>query len=326
MMGDISHIDNRWWIRYPPSMTTKLEMLLQTAATAFNVPLGSAEASWTRLRKAGLWTPVGRGRVRPDPTPSDATNLILSFMVGGLATETPEAVRDVRGSIAMKGDLPIVGLAGKETLGTLLECLLSLRAANETLVVDDVAWDEMVSTLQWPEEAKKALRESGRIADAGNLFITRTFVGWQAVMSVASLHCVKLRWDAFYYLLKEDQAERLEARANEAVPDRRTEEVITKRTLDAIAACLRGDAAGAQRALSIGTRVYRRLPRDPDEKSLVDVDIASGTITLVEPDYAGSEQWRDDLMRRSAQEVQSPETSTQLEAEAPTKPRRRRRR
>jgi hypothetical protein len=77
---------------------TKLELLLKTTATAVGVPLGSVEASWTRLRKARLWTPVGRGRVRPDPMPTDAANLLLSFMVGGLATDTPKLVRMINES------------------------------------------------------------------------------------------------------------------------------------------------------------------------------------------------------------------------------------
>ncbi len=240
---------------------TKLELLLKTMATALGVPLGSVEASWTRLRKAKLWTPVGRGRVRPDPTPSDATNLLLSFLVGGPATDTPDVVRLVRQSrMVMPGEdgrrappLPhIEGLTNGSdtTLGSVFPALLT----HVTLGPD-----------QEYREFKAELRGAPRLLVPYEISVYRTWMGWHTTVRMMLVPFPEKADEQTLSLdfwaespdpdVKRLLAERDLGRARDALltyrrySKRTTRETITGDVLSAIAACLEGDGEKADNFL-----------------------------------------------------------------------------
>ena len=113
----------------------RLDLLLTTMATAFDVSEASVRSRWVLLRKAGLWSKVGPGRDMPDPKASDVTGLPLSFLAGGLATETAATVGLVRQS---RGNHPpVTGMEElqDDSLGAMLGLSFARLAADSKLLV-----------------------------------------------------------------------------------------------------------------------------------------------------------------------------------------------
>jgi len=110
----------------------KLARLVEVASNVLRVPEKTMRSRVMLLRKNSLWSSIGKG-IRADPAPSDASNLLLSFLGGGLVTETAETVRLLRDClyIASSKDaaLPPVSLFAdferRHTLGNVLDALFA---------------------------------------------------------------------------------------------------------------------------------------------------------------------------------------------------------
>ena len=84
------------------------------------------------LRKNSLWSSIGKG-ISADPAPSDASNLLLSFLGGGLVTETAETVRLLRNCLYVapsKNEAPppislFAEFGRKHTLGEVMDALFA---------------------------------------------------------------------------------------------------------------------------------------------------------------------------------------------------------
>jgi hypothetical protein len=72
-----------------------LARLVEVASNVLRVPEKTVRSRVMLLRKNSLWSSIGKG-ISADPAPSDASNLLLSFLGGGLVTETAETVRLLR--------------------------------------------------------------------------------------------------------------------------------------------------------------------------------------------------------------------------------------
>jgi hypothetical protein len=111
---------------------SKLARLVEVASNVLLVPEKTVRSRVMLLRKNSLWSSIGKG-VSADPAPSDASNLLLSFLGGGLVTETAETVRLLRNSlyIAPSKDaaLPPISLfiefSRGHTLGEVLDALFA---------------------------------------------------------------------------------------------------------------------------------------------------------------------------------------------------------
>jgi len=62
---------------------SKLARLVEVASNVLGVPEKTVRSRVMLLRKNSLWSSIGKG-ISPDPAPSDASNLLLSFLGGGL--------------------------------------------------------------------------------------------------------------------------------------------------------------------------------------------------------------------------------------------------
>jgi hypothetical protein len=96
------------------------------------VPEKTVRSRVMLLRKNSLWSSISKG-VSADPAPSDASNLLLSFLGGGLVTETAETVRLLRNSLyvasskdaALPRISPFAEFGHKHTLGDTLDALFA---------------------------------------------------------------------------------------------------------------------------------------------------------------------------------------------------------
>jgi hypothetical protein len=109
-----------------------LAHLIEVASNVLRVPEKTVRSRVMLLRKNSLWSSIGKG-ISPDPAPSDASNLLLSFLGGGLVTETAETVRLLRNCLhvaPLKGaTLPPISLFAEfgqnHTLGDMLDALFA---------------------------------------------------------------------------------------------------------------------------------------------------------------------------------------------------------
>jgi len=253
----------------------------------------------------------------PDPTPSDATNLLLSFLAGGLATDTAETVRNVRGS---KGSRPpIAGLddVWDGTLGTMLDGLFAVLAAVGELTIREDDWARQVEGMGWKKADKsRALQENLRIGYA-TLSIRKNWLGWQTDVSVAQRDTSWAFGCSFAAALPENNAllsEKDPERALELLrsqnvvqPNRVTTETVGYPTLAGLAACLNGDATAAGEALSWKSHVSvseQTLFGDP----AVYVNIRSGNVKVITPHPGG----REALWEENSRRTQTPEFQEKL--------------
>src|SRR5947208_11109723 len=111
--------------------------LIRRASAVLGVPEKTVRSRVMLLRKESLWSSIGKGK-SPDPAPSDASNLLLSFLGGGLVTKTAETVRMIRSSRHIGSKLPngrfkplppvslYADFAHDHTLGEMLDALFEL--------------------------------------------------------------------------------------------------------------------------------------------------------------------------------------------------------
>jgi hypothetical protein len=107
-----------------------LTALSQATSRVLGVAEKTVRSRIMLLRKEGLWSSAGHG-VTANPVPADATNLLLSFLGGGLVTKVAETVRLVRYCEHIRdsdqASLPPVnlfaGLNLRHTLGEMLDSL-----------------------------------------------------------------------------------------------------------------------------------------------------------------------------------------------------------
>jgi hypothetical protein len=111
---------------------SKLASFIEVASNVLLVPQKTVRSRIMLLRKNSLWSSIGKG-ISPDPAPSDASNLLLSFLGGGLVTETAETVRLLRNCLYVapsKNEAPppirlFAEFGRKHTLGDILDALFA---------------------------------------------------------------------------------------------------------------------------------------------------------------------------------------------------------
>jgi hypothetical protein len=115
----------------------RLTRLAEVASNVLRVPEKTVRSRVMLLRKNSLWSSVGKG-VSADVVPSDASNLLLSFLGGGLVTDTAETVRLVRTCLyvapSKNAVLPRISLFAElgpgHTLGDMLDALFALWSVS----------------------------------------------------------------------------------------------------------------------------------------------------------------------------------------------------
>jgi hypothetical protein len=120
---------------------SKLARLVKVTSNVLRVPEKTVRSRVMLLRKNSLWSSIGKG-VSADPAPSDASNLLLSFLGGGLVTETAETVRLVRTCLyvapSKNAAPPPVSLFAEfgpgHTLGDMLDALFALWSVSGPLI------------------------------------------------------------------------------------------------------------------------------------------------------------------------------------------------
>jgi hypothetical protein len=274
----------------------KHDLMLRTMATALDVPEAAVRSRWTILRKEGLWSKVGRGRAMPDTTPTDLTNMLLSFQAGGHATKAAEAVRLLRGSLAWDGDdfvyPPIAGLGFAEdhTLGEMLDALLALWARDGKVMVESHTWEQISKRSYLHDEKLLELALARDLTvDEMEFVVRRTWAGWETW-----IHIILPGYPALSktYTAVDPKIDRLlrdkggkpsvAKLGRNQFPDQATVRIISHRTLAATAACLRGDAKLVDEVLGWKSyvRYYERYSRNQPK---VEIDVAFGLINLIEP-------------------------------------------
>ena len=111
---------------------SKLARLIEVASNVLRVPEKTVRSRVMLLRKNSLWSSIGKG-ISADPAPSDASNLLLSFLGGGLVTETAETVKLLRKASTSHplkhATLPPISLfaefAPGHTLGDMVDALFA---------------------------------------------------------------------------------------------------------------------------------------------------------------------------------------------------------
>jgi hypothetical protein len=150
-------------LKYYFLLMSKLARLVEVASDVLRVPEKTVRSRVMLLRKNSLWSSIGKG-ISADPAPSDASNLLLSFLGGGLVTETAETVsllRDCLYIASSKGAaLPPISvfaeLGNKHTLGDMLDALFA----------------------QWSEHGPPVSVDSNRPFTSITLAIERYSHGW----------------------------------------------------------------------------------------------------------------------------------------------------
>ena len=110
----------------------ELSRLVEVASNVLGVPEKTVRSRVMLLRKNSLWSSIGKG-ISANPAPSDASNLLLSFLGGGLVTETAETVRLLRNCLYVapsKNEAPppislFAEFGRKHTLGEVLDALFA---------------------------------------------------------------------------------------------------------------------------------------------------------------------------------------------------------
>lgn len=110
----------------------KMARLVEVASNVLRVPEKTVRSRVMLLRKNSLWSSSGKG-ISVDSAPPDASNLLLSFLGGGLVTETAKTVRLLRKCAYVAPDkdaaLPPIGLLAEftheHTLGDMLDALFA---------------------------------------------------------------------------------------------------------------------------------------------------------------------------------------------------------
>ena len=200
--------------------------LIRSAAAVLGVAESTVRSRVMLLRKESLWSSEGRGK-SADPAPSDASNLLFSFLGGGLVTKAAETVRMVRCCQHIlngpdQKSLPPVNLFADlgldHTLGEMLDALFE----------------------KWSDRGLISDATGGPITDA-YLFIERYPHGWEAELLLKDSNS---QWMVHY--------EFLGPRGRVAVPfpkddggDLVTSARATKRTFSALAKCLSGRASNS---------------------------------------------------------------------------------
>ena len=151
---------------------SKLARLIEVASTVLRVPEKTVRSRVMLLRKNSLWSSIGKG-ISADLAPSDASNLLLSFLGGGLVTETAETVRRLRTSLyiapSKNAALPPISLFAEfepqHSLGEMLDALFA----------------------QWSEGGPPVSLESNLPFTSITLTIKRYSIGWDAEFLVGRL-------------------------------------------------------------------------------------------------------------------------------------------
>jgi hypothetical protein len=119
-------------LKYYFLLMSELAHLVEVASDVLGVPEKTVRSRVMLLRKNSLWSSIGKG-ISADPAPSDASNLLLSFLGGGLVTETAETVRLLRNCLYVaplkNATLPPISLFAEfgqnHTLGDMLDALFA---------------------------------------------------------------------------------------------------------------------------------------------------------------------------------------------------------
>jgi hypothetical protein len=122
----------RPYSKYYFLLMSELARLVEVASNVLGVPEKTVRSRVMLLRKNSLWSSIGKG-ISADPAPSDASNLLLSFLGGGLVTETADTVRLLRNCLYVapikSATLPPISLFAKfaqnHTLGDMLDALFT---------------------------------------------------------------------------------------------------------------------------------------------------------------------------------------------------------
>jgi hypothetical protein len=195
--------------------------LIRSAAAVLGVPEATVRSRVMLLRKESLWSSEGRG-ISVNPVPSDASNLLLSFLGGGLVTKAAETVRMMRCcqhilNFRDQKSLPPVNLFADLGLGHTLGEML------------DAVFEK------WSDRGPISDATGGPITDA-YLFVERYRQGWEAELLLKDSNA---QWEVHY--------EFLGPRGRVAVPfpkddggDLFTSARVTKTTFTALAKCVSG--------------------------------------------------------------------------------------
>jgi hypothetical protein len=194
--------------------------LIRSAAAVLGVPEATVRSRVMLLRKESLWSSEGKG-ISANLVPSDASNLLLSFLGGGFVTKAAETVRMIRccEHILNRRDqksLPPVDLFADlgldHTLGEMLDAVFE----------------------KWSDRGP--ISATGDPITGAYLFVERYRQGWEAELFLKDSNA---QWEVHY--------EFLGPRGRVAVPfpkddggDLCTSARVTKTTFSALAKCVSG--------------------------------------------------------------------------------------
>jgi hypothetical protein len=210
-----------------------LPCLIETAARVCrgDVTEQTVRSRVMLLRKNGLWSSAGKG-VSADPAPSDASNLLLSLLGGGLVTKTAETVRMLRSSLQIPSTLedgtfaplPPISLFATlnvhHTLGQVLDALFS-KHLREGLFSTEL--NVPITSVE--------------------LSIGRHAFGWDAELWLGdgnTHYGVEYEYSRIKHrqYRDQDQLDKAVRRAREQRGDLRTTALVTHNTLYALAECV----------------------------------------------------------------------------------------
>lgn len=211
----------------------KLARLVEVASDVLRVPEKTVRSRVMLLRKNSLWSSRGKG-ISADPAPSDASNLLLSFLGGGLVTETAETVRLLRNCVyiapSKNAAPPPISLFAefgrKHALGNMLDALFA----------------------QWSERGPPISLDANLPFTCITLVIERYSRGWDVELFLrrdAKEHWGEEQWFVEYEFLPELLAasnQKQLARAAQRMAEKRGDLVtsarVSERTFTALADCL----------------------------------------------------------------------------------------
>ena len=212
---------------------SELARLVEVASNVLRVPEKTVRSRVMLLRKNSLWSSIGKG-ISADPAPSDASNLLLSFLGGGLVTETAETVHLLRTCLYVApskvATLPPISLFAEfgrhHTLGEVLDVLFQ----------------------HWSERGPPVSLNSNLPFTSVTLEIERYSRGWEAQFTIRrgtnktwSNEFLQIHYKFFPELLATSGQKQL-ARAAQRMAEKRGDLVtsarVSERTFTALADCL----------------------------------------------------------------------------------------
>jgi hypothetical protein len=191
------------------------------------------------LRKESLWSSQGKG-ISVNPVPSDASNLLLSFLGGGLVTKVAETVRMIRCCQHIlnwrdQKSLPPVNLFSDlgldHTLGEMLDAVLE----------------------KWSDRGPISDATGGPITDA-YLSVERHRQGWEAELLLKDSNA---QWEVHYEFLGPHGRVAVPFPKNDG-GDLCTSASVTKITFSALAKCVSGRPSNSTNHSARADRGKRR--------------------------------------------------------------------